>query len=294
MNLAFNSMNNYNINVTNDPVGHYGCWLWLDASDTNTMIKNATSGALTQWNDKSTNRYAFTTSSTTTRPTFTLNSLNNRPAIAFSAANQQFLVGSSNNFEIGLNSFYLFIVFNFNETYPNTAYKNQSVFAKANNTTQLGEIAIYRGNGSAQLYMDIIDTPTANHGRFVMADTTFNLFTLICDRQNGSICVSAVFKNGYEISTNAKAYTEYNYTTGTNLPNLNKIFIGAFNSTSTSATVPLANSSLDGSIAEIIGYSMSKNMPNYILQKIEGYLSWKWGLQSKLPSTHIYKTNAPT
>ena len=29
-------------------------------------------------------------------------------------------------------------------------------------------------------------------------------------------------------------------------------------------------------------------------QKIEGYLAWKWGLQSKLPSDHPYKNRAPT
>jgi hypothetical protein len=29
-------------------------------------------------------------------------------------------------------------------------------------------------------------------------------------------------------------------------------------------------------------------------QKVEGYLAWKWGLQSLLPSTHPYKSFAPT
>jgi len=29
-------------------------------------------------------------------------------------------------------------------------------------------------------------------------------------------------------------------------------------------------------------------------QKIEGYLAWKWGLQSSLPPGHPYKTAAPT
>jgi hypothetical protein len=29
-------------------------------------------------------------------------------------------------------------------------------------------------------------------------------------------------------------------------------------------------------------------------EKIEGYLAWKWGLQSTLPPNHPYKTAAPT
>jgi len=30
------------------------------------------------------------------------------------------------------------------------------------------------------------------------------------------------------------------------------------------------------------------------LEKAEGYLACKWGLQSSLPSGHPYKTNCPT
>ena len=55
-------------------------------------------------------------------------------------------------------------------------------------------------------------------------------------------------------------------------------------------------------------YAGSQNWPGYIgevviygvaltdtqRQKIEGYLAWKWGLQSSLPPGHPYKTAAPT
>lgn len=51
-------------------------------------------------------------------------------------------------------------------------------------------------------------------------------------------------------------------------------------------------SALDGAIGEII-------IPNGVSSidrrlRIEGYLAWKWGLQAKLPSDHIYKNAAPT
>ncbi len=51
-------------------------------------------------------------------------------------------------------------------------------------------------------------------------------------------------------------------------------------------------SALDGAIGEII-------IPNGVSStdtrlRIEGYLAWKWGLQSKLPSNHLYKNAAPT
>ena len=30
------------------------------------------------------------------------------------------------------------------------------------------------------------------------------------------------------------------------------------------------------------------------LEKAEGYLAWKWGLEGNLPSDHPYKNSAPT
>lgn len=47
-----------------------------------------------------------------------------------------------------------------------------------------------------------------------------------------------------------------------------------------------------GEIREILFYTGT--MPAYDRQKVEGYLGWKWGLQSNLPATHPFKTAAPT
>jgi hypothetical protein len=46
----------------------------------------------------------------------------------------------------------------------------------------------------------------------------------------------------------------------------------------------------DGKIGEII---MVSTIDTVIRQKIEGYLSWKWGLESELPYGHPYKNGAP-
>jgi hypothetical protein len=45
-------------------------------------------------------------------------------------------------------------------------------------------------------------------------------------------------------------------------------------------------------IAEIVWYRTALNSTD--IQRIEGYLAWKWGLQGKLPSNHLFKNNAPT
>jgi hypothetical protein len=49
---------------------------------------------------------------------------------------------------------------------------------------------------------------------------------------------------------------------------------------------------LQGYISEIIIYNASLTTTQR--QKIEGYLAWKWGLESTLPGGHPYKTAAPT
>ena len=47
-----------------------------------------------------------------------------------------------------------------------------------------------------------------------------------------------------------------------------------------------------GSINEVLVYNTAlETTPR---QKIEGYLAWRWGLQSSLPPGHPYKTAAPT
>jgi hypothetical protein len=45
-----------------------------------------------------------------------------------------------------------------------------------------------------------------------------------------------------------------------------------------------------GSMSEMVFY----NQPNYNLQPLEGYLAWKWGLQSFLSNGHPYKYRPPS
>ena len=46
-----------------------------------------------------------------------------------------------------------------------------------------------------------------------------------------------------------------------------------------------------GNVAEVLTYSRALTI--YERQTVEGYLAWKWGLSSNLPSNHPYKTRAP-
>ena len=52
-----------------------------------------------------------------------------------------------------------------------------------------------------------------------------------------------------------------------------------------------ANRYMTGQIGEIIVYNSVLSQQNREL--VEGYLAWKWGLQSNLPSTHPFRFSAP-
>ena len=56
----------------------------------------------------------------------------------------------------------------------------------------------------------------------------------------------------------------------------------------------IPNYFFDGSISEVIVYNTDLSKDTYRLQLMEGYLAWKWGVQKKLPVTHMYKSVAPT
>lgn len=53
-----------------------------------------------------------------------------------------------------------------------------------------------------------------------------------------------------------------------------------------------ASGTLNGYIQEIIVYTSALSLSQY--QQVEGYLAWKWGFQSNLPSSHPYKVFPPS
>jgi hypothetical protein len=258
------------------------CWIWLDAND----LKQ--SGSITTWNDKSGKEYHCTQSTAGNRPTVSFtNLLNKRPVLTFSSASSQFLTGS-NAFSVGTNSFYLFLVFKFND---NSA-TFQGVFNKSLYGDKVGRIVAYKDSGGFMLALQ--DQPegtftpaTVTLESFSNLDTTFNIYAYVCHRSNPTTHFVQMYKNGTSLFN--RSYT----TLADNpLPNPYNIMVGAYNS-ATGNDVPITGSYLNGNIAEIIGYAPSSDMLASNIQRVEGYLAWKWGLQSKLPSNHTYYSSPP-
>lgn len=292
-----NSRLNYTTQ-TFSPIPTNGNWIWLDAADTSTV--STESSTVTEWRDKSPNQYVFTRASDTLnsgKPTYSLSSLNNLPTLSFDRVTKQYLIGDENSrkFEVGYNSFYLFIVFKFNEA--STEYF-QGVFNKSLLLGVNGRIACYKGYGTAypDMYLDITQPEASTGSPFVMNDTNFNIFTLICHRNTpGEIrSTSTINQNGTTLT--ATSFTRpisTGETIHTNLTNTQYMFVGAYNSETSGSSSPKDPSFLHGSIAEIIGYSTEQDMSTLNIQRVEGYLAWKWGLNAKLPTNHPYKNKSP-
>jgi len=119
------------------------------------------------------------------------------------------------------------------------------------------------------------------------------------------LLVHEFFCDGINFSNRVIYNTQYNINGGSMTDNFN---ISGFN-IGTNNYVPTNGYSyvFNGYIAEILFYNTNlgtinsssynvtsntdSNSPTNI-ELIEGYLSWKWGIQSELPSTHPYKTTS--
>jgi len=173
------------------------------------------------------------------------------------------------------------------------------------------------GNGLGWIYntfftIFIVETPNytcvGNNFLYLLGQvapyTTGNSMLSICYRcRSGSTGNSIMFGNGTEfatytidpISTSIRVWA-FTFTTG----NLLSIYLNGSSKASTTALKYFDNpivygnigSSIsssvnyNGNIREIIGYKGSISTGDR--QTIEGYLSWKWGVNSNLPSDHPY------
>ena len=114
---------------------------------------------------------------------------------------------------------------------------------------------------------DIVNAYTAS---------TYQILELIVNRRSRQ---DTTYQNGTALNTYTYA-TDISY----NHNNTSQLFIGAYG---TNLFV------LGGNIAEMLSFTNPYDMTTESRTKIEGYLAWKWGLQSNLPSIHPYFTSPP-
>ena len=248
--------------------------LWLDAADLSTLSVGA-SGVDT-WRDKSGNARDATT--TVRRPAFLANALNGLPAVNFTAASATKL--DTPDFSIAPNrQFCAFAVASTAGLLGGSTYRRLWT-AKGVNPDSLGAGSTYpqgyMGSGAnAGSAMMIAG------GSGVTVPVVSGLGNTAPVLLTGAFGTAGAASNETTISANGGARQSLAAQSGA--LSTTGIRIG-------SDTGTAGNSSWNSWIAEII---FTGPIAFAMLQSIEGYLAWKWGLQGNLPATHPFANRPP-
>ncbi len=249
-----------------------GLQLWLDAADPNgTGVTPANGSTISTWKDKSSNGFSGTAINS---PTVQINALNKLPVVRFNGTNQYINFGNVLN--LGTNPLTIFVITKFDTT-NESGIIGKTAYAAANMRWALwyGK----SGLGSSVTGVQNIHQDDAQTGSSLVSTnpvtigTQYNLYTYVTSRNTFLLNL-----NGSLAGSVSNTGTPSNFSTSYNL------YVGAY-ADSTGST-PRTTMYLNGDIAEILVYFTNLSVSQY--QQVEGYLAWKWGLQSSLPSTHPF------
>jgi hypothetical protein len=237
-----------------------GCGLWLDGADSSTRI--LTGNNLTQWNDKSPNRFNVTPYSTFSNATISSRYQNNNDVINFSGFN---LYKTANNSAFYPLDAYILISLKPGVTGTNicSLARSDTIFEWTSFT--LGAYSPARWNQSSAFGSRSYDTS--------FTETTPTSFLIM----NWTLA-----NNNYSIRRNTLTIGSTSSYTWS-LP-ANPTFCIGF------PYVDNVTVNFNAYIGEIIFFTSVLAITQR--QQIEGYLAWKWGLQASLPASHPFR-NAP-
>lgn len=261
------------------PLDITGCCIWLDAADITTITKDV-NNRVSAWADKSTSAYSFIQSTLSNKPTYSINTQNGNATIAFLSSSSQYLVCQS-PLAIGTSSFSLFAVGRYSDATTTMTMFAKSLFGVAN-----GRFFINRDSPGT------VNIAFLHPNNVRLAGTTDNytsgayrICELIVNRTNSE---DYAFQNGSQLGNTLSVSDTTNYPDSGYY-----MLVGAYNNGS-GTTPPQAGYYLNGNMCEIIAYKTTDGMTVANRQKIEGYLAWKWGIQTTLPSDHPFRSVPPT
>ena len=229
--------------------------MWLDADDATTITE--TSGAVSQWDDKTSNSFNVVQNTSANQPTLTASGLNGKPVITFDG-NDYLDVPAS----ISAQPFTLAVV------------------VKANSTTHAGRNYVFDGAGSSNRVILALDGDPDGTGYAKAYAGSWLGNTAATHDTNAHIAVIT-----YNGSSSTFRWDGGNSVTG------NTSTAGLTSGITLGSNYNQSADWFQGAIAEFI---ILPEVSALNQEKIEGYLAHKWGLESSLPSGHSYKTAAPT
>jgi hypothetical protein len=235
--------------------------MWMDAADATTVTTST--GAVTQWRDKSSNAYSFSNVSGTSI-TYGTTTINGSNTLTFPNASTTFLQASTTIVMPAITRTTFFLI---RHTDPvSNDFPDMLQVSNATGTYIWGTMG--PTNATPNVGNHLLGAGGLGYaapGVGSLAGRTF----IVTHRRSTSNTFSVNY-NGSNLSVNADIIIS-NYSNGTG-------FIG--------------QRSRGFHMAELIAYDAALADSN--IQIIEGYLAWKWGLQSSLPVSHPYFSAAPT
>lgn len=231
--------------------------LWFDADDASTFTLVGT--AVSEWRDKSGNNRHATQVTAANRPVYTTGGLNGKPVVTFDGVNDFLSPSAFTGSRIQSSAVVVAT------TAPTT---DQHILDESN--------SIAYGGG---LLLRFVSTSKVRYWAQDASPITDSTTSVTSGAYNIAVGVESTSSRILALNGTIEATV----TPGTSARNAANPRIG---------TSVLFGLPFKGSLSEIV--IAATNLSTTDRQKLEGYLAWKWGLVSKLPVSHPYKSGPPT
>lgn len=245
--------------------------LWLDAADSSTHT--VASGAVSEWRDKSGNGYHVSQGTSNHRPLLISSAQNGLPVVRFDGLNDRLIRSAPHDLCRSVTELHIFAVRRFRVSPSLTQWiyaqylpgstTVTSPFIGGGTVASKSRAAVRRNSSTNTSGVD----STASVDGFEIHAVHANFSSSTVEQRISGSVDGSVSIDGAGATPDAQS---------------SKIVIGAATSESSFF--------FDGDIAEII---YCHNLASGDRERVEGYLAHKWGLSSKLPAWHPYKSVPP-
>jgi len=251
--------------------------LWLDADDASTITLNGSN--VSQWNDKSGNDQHVVQATASAQPLYDATGFNSKPSLFFDASNDVMACATTNVSSQGD----LFYGAAFQMLSDTAAWRPIVGTDEGENDANGGTLLLQRMSSRSEI--GIHDSGRKDTGNTYSVQVT-DLF---------EPRIATVGRNG---GTNGDGGTITVTATGPSQPTYITQATQTWSTDEVTSRIQIGGRQQNGTgwanayISEVI--VCNADLSTADRQKLEGYLAWKWGLESDLPAGHPYKTTPPT
>jgi hypothetical protein len=249
--------------------------MWLDASDSSTIT--ITGSGVSTWADKSSNANDATQSTDGNRPTITAAAQNGLDVLECVVSDPSSIVGTGKQWLqlpdfSALSAGTVIAVAKSNADPPSGAGGDGRTGAVIACSTSMATLGAHHPYTDGNVYDNFGSTARKSTGNPTESLASCYLLGI------------RSAPSDYEFYVNASSH----FSTGTNTVGFSATL--SFVGKSLDASMP-QHYGFDGQIAEIVLLNVAATTLQR--QKVEGYLAWKWGIESNLPGGHPYEFGPP-